>query len=315
MMRLARPYGIMFHHFHDGRHPKGQGSIDADQLDNLIQFIGPERFIPAEEWLERFLSSRLQPTDICITFDDNLRCQYDVALPVLKSYGLTGFWFVYTSVLEGDIENLEIYRHFRNTSFRSIEDFYTSFFFVVRESQWADASERALAAFDPARYLEDFPFYTSNDKKFRYVRDRALGSDAYNDIMDRMIAQHGLSKKALSENLWMNAGQIRALAKDGHVIGLHSHSHPTQLSQLSPAQQRDEFGKNRDILSGLLGKSPRVMSHPCNSYNWSTIECLKEMNIEMGFRANMATSLFGTQFELPREDHTNLLREMDLSCE
>ena len=36
-----------------------------------------------------------------VTFDDNLKCQYDIALPILDKYSLKAFWFIYTSPLDG----------------------------------------------------------------------------------------------------------------------------------------------------------------------------------------------------------------------
>jgi peptidoglycan/xylan/chitin deacetylase (PgdA/CDA1 family) len=61
---------------------------------NIIEQIGPKRILPARQWMQCALTATLRPTDVCLTFDGGLRCQYDVALPVLRFYGLTAFWFV-----------------------------------------------------------------------------------------------------------------------------------------------------------------------------------------------------------------------------
>src|SRR4051794_18619226 len=95
-------HGIMFHHFHDDDvdleggigHPAGQGSISADTLRAMIQSIGPTRILPAHEFLHRAVAGKLTDHHVCLTFDDNLMCQYDVAVPVLEEFGLTAFWFV-----------------------------------------------------------------------------------------------------------------------------------------------------------------------------------------------------------------------------
>jgi len=121
-------HGVMFHHFHDSLHPAGQGSISADELTRMIESIGPQRILPAREFLWRANRNQLPPDAICLTFDDNLHCQYDIARPVLDRFALTGFWFVYTSVLQGNVEPLEIYRHFRMTQFESVDAFYGAFF-------------------------------------------------------------------------------------------------------------------------------------------------------------------------------------------
>jgi hypothetical protein len=77
-------HGVMFHHFHDDRHRRGQGSISAEQLVELIEHLGRNDILPAQEWMRRAAVGALTDTDTCLTFDDALRCQYDVALPVLR---------------------------------------------------------------------------------------------------------------------------------------------------------------------------------------------------------------------------------------
>ncbi len=116
-------YGIMFHHFTGRGHPQGQGAISADDLAWVIQWLGPDRILPAREFYRGALAGSLGSRDLCLSFDDALRCQYDVAVPVLRSFGLTAFFFVYTSVMEGQAESLEIYRYFRTTCFPSVDAF------------------------------------------------------------------------------------------------------------------------------------------------------------------------------------------------
>ena len=81
----VKPHGIMFHHFCGGVHPQGQGAITAEELADLIEFVGPRRILPAEVWLVRCAGGTLRDGDVCLTLDDNLRCQYDIALPVLQA--------------------------------------------------------------------------------------------------------------------------------------------------------------------------------------------------------------------------------------
>ena len=62
-------YGIMFHHFHDAHLPKGQGAISAEELTELIKYVGRDRIIPAKEWMRRAQTGSLSDTDICLTFE------------------------------------------------------------------------------------------------------------------------------------------------------------------------------------------------------------------------------------------------------
>jgi peptidoglycan/xylan/chitin deacetylase (PgdA/CDA1 family) len=300
----------MFHHFHNERHIKGQGSISAETFDDMLHFVGIDNILPAEEWYRRAVTGELKDTDLCITFDDNLLCQYDVAYPVLKHYGLTAFWFIYTSPLQGELERIEVYRHFRFSLFKDIGDFYKAFHEAVQQSIYHQQVEKTLKGFNPSHYSIEFPFYTEEDRIFRYVRDQVLGPQPYNKIMDQMIEEHNLDIEQLRGQLWMNEAHLKKLDQEGHLIGLHSHTHPTNIGDLPQKEQKYEYEKNAEILTNLLGKKPLTMSHPCNSYNPETLQLLKQLGIKLGFRANMFGS-YHSPYEFPREDHANILKQME----
>ncbi|HEC14857.1 MAG TPA: polysaccharide deacetylase, partial [Rhodospirillales bacterium] len=194
-MNVTMPcHGIMFHHFHDDKHPKVQGSISADTFAGMIDYLGPERILSAGEWLEKTRNGGLGENDICITFDDALRCQYDIARPVLKEYGITAFWFVYSSVFEGKMERMEVHRYFRNVMFDDIDDFYDEFFKELSNSSYGDEAAEKLADFRPEKYKSNFTFYTDNDRKFRYVRNVVLGHDRHQEIVESMIKKSDMDE-------------------------------------------------------------------------------------------------------------------------
>ena len=115
----------MFHHFHDdGIHKKSQGSIDKDDFYKMINFIGKNNILDAEIFFEKLKNKKLKETEVCITFDDALKCQIDIALPVLEELKIKSFFFVYTSVFEQKPDNLEIFRYFRVNYFKNINEFY-----------------------------------------------------------------------------------------------------------------------------------------------------------------------------------------------
>lgn len=307
---MIPPHGVMFHHFHGGEHPAGQGSMSAADLEAMISFLGPKNILPAREWMDRALAGRLCPGELCLTFDDGLRCQWDVAYPVMKALGLDAFWFVYTSPLEGRVERLELYRYFRTVRYPDVADFYRAFDAAAAQGPHADAVSAALAGFDPKSYLEDFPFYTDADRRFRFVRDQALGPARYDEVMDRMMASEGFSTDGLAAKLWIDDPIVARLHAEGHVIGLHSHTHPTQLCRLDPAGQEREYRLNSAHLAKVIGRAPIAMSHPCNSYDAGTLALLARLGLVFGFRANMAMSASHGPLEHPREDHANILNAM-----
>jgi peptidoglycan/xylan/chitin deacetylase (PgdA/CDA1 family) len=301
----------MLHHFHDDRHPRGQGAIDAACFERLLERIGVERFLPADLFRDRALSGALQPGDLCITFDDALRCQYDIALPVLRRLGLTAFWFVYSGVFEGMREPLETFRYFRTVAYPEVEEFYAAFDAALSDSEHAALVRRESADVDFSRYLAEVAVYTLSDRRFRYLRDRILGPDRYNDVMWGMIRRAGYAERIPSALLWMDNDCLRALHREGHLIGLHSYSHPTLMEALPLDRQREEYARNAAHLESVTGSVPVVVSHPCNSYRGETLDLLRGMGVKLGFRANMAKRDHSL-LELPRIDHAVLVREFGL---
>lgn len=300
----------MFHHFHGAGHLQSQGSIDAEKLADMIDFLGGHsNVIDANLWLEKALAGRLEPHELCLTFDDALSCQKEIALPVLKDLGHTGFFFVYSSVFEGKMERLEIYRTFRTAYFETVNDFYKQFFLLIANSSVGPRCAAALANFSPDTYLPHSPFYTDDDRKFRFLRDDVLGDVDYNVLMDRMIESYPTSLEELSRGIWMKDEDLVTLATEGNVVGLHSYSHPTTLISMSAEVQDIEYKKNITHLERVLGERPRTVSHPCNSYNNGTLDILNKLGVQLGFRATMS-DLGKNGLEYPREDHANIAKMM-----
>lgn len=61
---------------------------------------------------------------------------------------------------------------------------------------------------------------------------------------------------------FLEAEEVSDLAARGHVIGSHSHSHPTYMGKLAPDELRGEWEMSREILAGILGAPPRTASVP-----------------------------------------------------
>lgn len=303
----------MFHHFKkQGVHPAGQGAITSEQLENLIRCVGIKNILTAQEWTERFEEGSLEANHWVLTFDDNLKCQYDIAWPVMKREGLTGFWFVYTSVYENSGDRFEIYRHYRTVRFYHVNDFYQIFYEACTHSKYATKLREELKHFDPDKFLLQCAPYSVEDKRFRYIRDEILNQEQFQEIMDQMIrSDPEYDEEEATQTLWMTRENLKDLREEGNIIGLHSHNHPMRMSKLPESEQVEEFKKNLELIEEITGERPRTMSHPCNNYSPTTIELLKKLGIELGFRANKVQETY-SQYEWPREDHILLIKKFGL---
>ena len=52
-------------------------------------------------------------------------------------------------------------------------------------------------------YLIDYPYYSQNDKWFRYIRDKVLNHKQYLDLMLKMMKFHKFDIDAAKDILWM----------------------------------------------------------------------------------------------------------------
>ena len=102
-------HGIMFHHFHDDKiHKNSPGSISKDELLKIINFIGKKNILDADIFFDKFTKKKLSEQEVCFTFDDGIKSQIDVALPVLEDFKIKSFFFVHTAIFDGKPDNLEI---------------------------------------------------------------------------------------------------------------------------------------------------------------------------------------------------------------
>jgi len=312
-------HGIMFHHFHDNKiHLPGQGSISKDDFYKIINFIGKNNILNAEDFFHRYKEKKLSVTNVCLTFDDSLKCQYDVALPILHEMNIKAFFFVYTSIFTKDFDMLEIYRHFRLNFYKNVDDFYNEFFDVsikiysINLKKFFTVNKKLVE-----KVKKDYPYYSYNDVKFRLLRDNMINKEQYSKIMLMLFEKKKFNYNLIIKDLFLNKNDIKKLSDSGHSIGLHSHSHPNKIENLNYNNQLDEYKKNLDIISEILNKKRIVsMSHPCGSYDENTLNILKQLNIEIGFRDNMSVKtqknkINNSQFELAREDHSNIIKMMN----
>lgn len=310
------PHGIMFHHFHGKKYPGSQGSISGDDFKTILSYVGLERILSPVEWLERLAKNKLKPEDICLTFDDGLSSQFQIALPILDQYGIKAFWFVYSGVFEGQLENLEIYRSFRTRYFKNIDDFYQLFFKkVVEYGIRTDVAEEIIK-----EQRELYSFYSINDIRFRFLRDKILGKEKYEKLMDSLLEEYSVAKQDLSKGLWIANKDLKYLSARGHFVGLHTYSHPTALADLSFGEQFEEYEKNYSHIKRVCEEGPITMSHPCNSYNEDTLQILKQLGIRCGFRSNTFPRQEGgilntNNLEIAREDHANIMKALWIAGE
>ena len=186
-------------------------SYEFASRDDLLRALDGEAALPERAAL--------------VTFDDGLRCQAELALPVLDRLGVPGLFFVPGQPLaEGRV--LDVHKVHR-----------------LRESM---ADEEILAALGteapaapPGRHVYDDPLAAG-------VKELLAGRSS--EELDGLLAQAGVS---MSPNLYMTAQDVAELEQRG-MLGAHGYSHDA----------RDDFARGADVLEAHTGTRPRTMSYP-----------------------------------------------------
>jgi peptidoglycan/xylan/chitin deacetylase (PgdA/CDA1 family) len=90
---------------------------------------------------------------------------------------------------------------------------------------------------------------------------------------------------------FLNCEQIRELRARGHVIGSHSCSHPSRMSQLSWDELTREWSLSRSILSDILGEAVTVASVPDGFYSRKVGQAAAASGIEVLFNSEAVSKV------------------------
>jgi peptidoglycan/xylan/chitin deacetylase (PgdA/CDA1 family) len=88
---------------------------------------------------------------------------------------------------------------------------------------------------------------------------------------------------------FLSVDQIRALRREGHVIGSHSCSHPARMSACSPEQLRSEWKRSTTVLSDILNEPVTVASIPAGYYSDEVARAADEAGIRALFSSEPQT--------------------------
>lgn len=293
-------YSIMFHYFHNHQcYKKVQGSFSADELTSIIHSDEYNILSPIE-WLEKFSLGKLRSNDVFLSFDDGLKEQFDIAVPILNQNNIKALFNIYTEpIFENKLSVIEKYRYIRNYEFDSLNDFYLYFFEKVSQGYNIDIDK-----LDVGNYLSDFKFYSKSDIVFRFIRDVLLKKE-FHSVMQEISAELRIDDSQLLEKIYMNKHDVIELQNTGHLIGLHSHSHSTLMNTFDYESSLYEYSKNKKFLESLTNAGIIVAGYPLGKYNSESIKALKKIGVKYAFESKRTNN--SSAFKLSRVDVADVL--------
>ncbi len=98
----------------------------------------------------------------------------------------------------------------------------------------------------------------------------------------------------------MQRNDLLALAKSGHAIGCHTHSHPN-LTGLSVAEIQREVNGSKQILEDILGQRVSAFCYPYGARNSLAISVVRQSGFDVAFTVDLGGVGFGdAPYELKR---------------
>lgn len=303
------PRGLMFHRFtQDGPEPGPQGALTPSQFDRVLRFVGVDRILPPDEWLDRLERGQLEDDDLCLTFDDGLCSQRDYALPVLELHGLRAFWFVCSAPCHGRPIWSEVFSH-ASVAIGGMGILAAAFLERCTADVLARLRTPEFKSY-AAALSAVAPFYSRQDLEYRFIRNH-VDESHFGRLMGAILRERGVDVDGIAAELFLKDADLARLSASGHVVGLHSWDHPYEMARLPPSVQRNQYERNHAHIAAVTGTPPIAMAHPLNSYGADTLTSLRGLGVRCGFRDNVAQPpsgrINGDPLELARQDAADLL--------
>ena len=304
-LKRKKNYGVMFHHFHDHKiYSKSPGSIDINQLEKIIQKIGRKNIINPNEYLLYKKNKTFKKNYICLTFDDGIKSQL-LALKILKKHSIKAFFFINTKYIECKKISPEVIRFFIYNFCKGINKFYKIF---IKNCNFDHEKILKKNKKKIRLFKVKYKFYSDEDINFRIIRNN-ITQKKYHALMEKIMKIENFDYKKKKIEFYLSKKDLIKIDKSGHMIGLHTHSHPNDFSKLNLRNQREELLLNIKSLREIFKNKKKIFnsfSYPGGNYSYKTLKMLKKNDIKIAFtNSNKINSK--NNFEIPRINHKYLI--------
>lgn len=205
-----------------------------------------------------------------LTFDDGLKEQM-AALRDLERLDTAAIFFVPTMpAVHGkllDVHKLHLIRSLREDAslFYNLETYFPN--------QIRDLDEAAAE--------KQYRYDTPTARKIKFLLNFVLDAESRNDWINHVFEESVGSEVAVARDLYMDADDIRTLAKLG-LLGTHGHNH-IPLAQVDSNHAKADVLESLNILEHVGGERIRGISYPYGGPS-AVSNCVAELCGELGLR-------------------------------
>lgn len=189
-----------------------------------------------------FLQKTYARDEIVLSFDHGTIDHLEKVAPELKRRNLKGIFFILTMVPEErKIAAIDKQRYLEaSLRFKLAK-------MICTELDIDYGPEEAKG------YLSEFKFYSSEERYLRYLRDKIIPREVYDEFIDKYFEKAFGNEKNFASEKYLSWDDIAQLHKQGHIIGSHSHYH---------YGDRDDYAQSIALIEGRIKEKPRYISYP-----------------------------------------------------
>lgn len=286
-MLIAANYHYIRPHF-DYRYPGIYGLTPMQFEQQLLRLAGIGNFVSQDDILRAISGeSPLPEKAILVTFDDGLKEQYDLALPILDKLGIPAILYINTQNVSERKVSLVHKIHLLLTNIPYEE-------YQQEILQQADRLfNKDLDMVDREKAIIHYNYDTPEKAVIKAFLNFILTFDEQNEIIGRLFDQvfPGQEHKICDE-LYLDRSQIIELQKRGY-LGSHSHRH-IPLGLYSEADIEKDIRTSYDIIRSITGVAPAAISYPYGSLeaSGSKVQSIAEKaGFKFGFTMERACNM------------------------
>ena len=234
----ARLSVLIFHRVLPLQDPLFPDEMHARRFDELCGWLKQWfNLLPLDAAVRHLKAGSLPARSACITFDDGYADNHHVAMPILRSHGLTATFFIATGFLDGG-------RMWNDTIIESVRACQSPEF----DLSSLGLGRHALASINERRAAIGT---LVNQVKYRPIQERITLTEQ----MARLV------NTPPPDNLMMTSQEIKAMRLAGMQIGAHTITHPI-LAGLTDSEARDEIQGSKRFLEQLLEERVGLFAYP-----------------------------------------------------
>ena len=190
----------------------------------------------------------LPKRSVVITFDDGYTDNHEVAMPILDNVGIPATFYLTVDCVEN-----------RKLPWPSRLRFA---FRTTRRPDWTDAQGKAWDLSSPLSCEQAFLLACDECCQLSGVAQEQFVTNVENQLESRVPGE--------LSSLMMTFEQARALARNGHIVGSHTMTHPN-MAQINERDAEMELAESKRRLEGELKIPVSHFSYPCPAMtpHWS----------------------------------------------